>query len=112
MVVTSAPASSSLDCTSGSSSVLLISAWRRETIARGVPRGAKNPCHSAMSKSLIPLASATVGTSFATPERLAVDTASSLIVPAFTCGTVGGKPEKNMSTCPPRISFSAGAAPL
>ena len=65
-----------------------------------------------MSKSLIPLASATVGTSGATLERLAVETASSFIVPAFTCGTVGGNPEKNMSTCPPRISFSAGPAPL
>ncbi len=60
----------------------------------------------------MPAASATVGTSGAAGERLAVDTARSLSLPAFTCAIAAGKPEKKKSTCSPRRSFRAGPAPL
>src|SRR2546429_58086 len=69
MGLTSAPCSSSFCLTSGSFRILLISALSLATTFCGVPRGAKKPCHRAMSKPAMPAASATVGTSGALPER-------------------------------------------
>src|SRR5262249_37274192 len=110
--IPSAPASSSLALTSGSTRMRLISVLSRVTMSAGVPRGAKKPCQSVMSKPAMPLASATVGTSGALAERRPDDTAMSLRLPALTCGTAAGNPEKNRSTWPPRRSLSAGPAPL
>src|SRR5882672_4138279 len=110
--VTSAPSSRSRALKSGCVTILLISALIRATTSFGVPRGAKMPCQRLRSKSVSPAASATVGTSGAAGERLAVDTASSFNVPALTCATAAGNPEKKKSTCPPRRSFKAGPAPL
>ena len=50
-----------------------------------VPAGAIRPFHAATSKSGKP-ASATVGTSGKAEERIALVTASALILPALTCG--------------------------
>ena len=47
-----------------------------------------------------------------TAGRFAVETAISFNLPAFTCATAAGNPEKKKSTWPPSRSFKAGPAPL
>src|SRR5215813_256747 len=65
----SAPASAILVLMSGSASTSLIATLSVATTSFGVPCGAKKPTHSEKSKSLMPAASDTVGTSGAEAER-------------------------------------------
>ena len=64
--------------------ILLIPASSFATTSFGVARGANTPCHKLMSKSAMPEASATVGTSGAAGDRFAGDTAINLSLPALT----------------------------
>lgn len=54
--------------------------------------------------------SATVGISGAAEDRFAVDTATPRSRPLFTCGIATTMPEKNIATCPPSTSISAGSS--
>ena len=74
--------------TSGMLSAFTISALSRLTISGGVPAGANTPCHEPTSKPGNP-DSASVGTSGAIDERLAVVTASARSLPALASGQRG-----------------------
>jgi hypothetical protein len=69
-------------CTAGSFSARTTSAFRRCTTSFGVPRGAYSACHDTISKPLTP-ASAMVGTSGSSDERLGDVTASARNLPAL-----------------------------
>jgi len=88
--VTAAPVCCSRALTSGSAITLLIAALSRVAISIGSARGPKNPAHSVKSKSGISVASATVGVSGDSGERLAVEIASILTLPLCTSGTAPG----------------------
>src|SRR5207253_8074722 len=77
----------------------------------GVPAGAKTPCQDPTSNPATP-DSASVGTSGATDERLAVVTASARSLPAFASGHAVVILSKVIATRPPTTSCSAGGLPL
>ena len=65
-----------------------------------------------MSTSGLPSALASVGTSGASAEGCADDTASATSLPAFTCGSTVGVARKPQSASPESTASVAGAGPL
>ena len=93
---TSAPCAASRSFMSGVCRILPTSAPSFATISRGVPGGARMPCHEPVSKPGRPC-SATVGTSGIALTRLALDTARMRSLPLFTCGYVASMPLNSTS---------------
>src|SRR5207253_8858280 len=107
----SAPSAVSLSFTYVEFRILSISTFNRFTISGGVPAGANTPCQEPTSNPATP-DSASVGTSGATDERLAVVTASARSLPAFASGHAVVILSKVIATRPPTTSCSAGGLPL
>src|SRR6218665_456646 len=105
------PWASNLSFTSGSASAFFSSALRRAITSGGVPAGASRPFRAIAPEPGRP-DSATVGSSGAAPERLALVTASALSLPAFTCGMAERMVSNISCAWPPITSVSAGALPL
>src|SRR5262245_57393675 len=68
----------------------------------GVFAGARMPCHEPVTKPSRPGVSPTVGTSGSAGSRFALDTASALTLPLFTCAIDCSMPRKRMSHSPVR----------
>src|SRR5688572_10607384 len=107
----SAPCEVSWSRTSGIRRTRTTSVFRRATISRDVPAGARSPFHPTASKSLSP-SSCSVGTSGRTAMRARLVTASAWILPARTCGRSGGTLSNIIGICPAIRSAIAGAPPL
>ena len=88
-----------------------ISAFRRLTMAAGVPLGAITPSQMVASYPGTP-ASDSVGRSGMMAERVRPVVATALTLPAFTCSTMVGMASNIRSTWPPSTSVRACALPL
>ena len=97
--------------TSGAWSTLLTSAFRRSTIGRGVPAGAKSPSQTTTSTPGWP-DSAKVGVEGSAGDRFPEVTATAFSLPLFTRLSTDATDMIATSTCPPMTSVSAGAAGL
>src|SRR5512145_607864 len=104
----SAPCEVSWSRTSGIRRTRTTSVFRRATISRGVPAGARRPFQPTASKSLRP-SSCSVGTSGSTAMRARLVTASAWIFPARTCGRSGGTLSNINGIYPATRSAIAGA---
>ena len=111
MVATSAPCETMRARTSGERMMPMTSLASLASTAGGVPAGTSSPCQLPDSKPFTPC-SAIVGTLASSGTRVALDTPSTLSLPACTCGSVASMPFISTCVWPATVSPMACAPPL